>query len=290
VIAVAAAVIGAAAARGGSTPAPLEHVTVISDSIAASIGYNTTARTVLGSGIDLDLQLAPCRRLVGESCPHGDVRPPSLVDLVPTIKLGPTVIVILGYNDFEDTFATSIEAALQALDKAGAKRILWLTLRAERQSYLRMNDVIREVAARHPEVTVVDWNVYSRSHPDWFQPDGLHLLPAGTRALATFLHLTLDKLGLVAPPPPSPLTIVTKSLPVARIGRPYSVRLAASGGAPPIRWTRTRGAIPAGLHLASDGSLTGRPRVAGRRLVTLLASDATGLLATHRFTIAVLPH
>ncbi len=153
-IVVAAAVVGAATARGGSAQAPLERVTVISDSIASSIAYNTPARTILANGIDLDLQLAQCRRLVGESCPHKDVRPPTLVDLVPTIELGTTAIVIVGYNDYEDTFAASVEAALQALDKGGAKRILWLTMRAERQSYLHMNDIIREAATRHPEVTV----------------------------------------------------------------------------------------------------------------------------------------
>jgi len=289
VIVVATAALGVATASGSSASQPLERVTVISDSVAASIAYNTVARTVLASGIDLDLQLAPCRRLVGESCPHGDVRPPALVVLVPTIKLGTTVIVIVGYNDYEDTFAASVEAALQALDKGGAKRILWLTMRAERQSYLHMNDLIREAAAHHPEVSIVEWNLYSRSHPEWFQPDGIHLVPIGTQALATFLHLTLDKLGLVAPQPPSALTIVTKSLPPGRIGHPYSTRLAAAGGGPPIRWVRSAGAIPTGLHLRSDGSLTGNPRVAGRRLITLLASDATGLSATRRFTIAVLP-
>ncbi len=53
---------------------------------------------------------------------------------------------------------------------------------------------------RHPTLTVVDWNLYSRSHPDWFQPDGLHLTDVGAIAMATLLHRSLDELGLVVAP------------------------------------------------------------------------------------------
>jgi hypothetical protein len=288
-IVVAAAVLGAAAAHATSTGPPLERVTVISDSIAASIQYNRTAQQILSNGIDLDLELAPCRRLVGDSCPHDGVRPPTLVDLVPTLHLGPTVAVIIGYNDHEDTFAASVEAALQTLDKAGAKRILWFTIRAERQSYLHMNDVLRDVATRHPEVTVLDWNVYSRSHPDWFQADGLHLLPIGTAALATFLHDSLDQLGLVAPPPPGALVIATKKVPAARVGHRYAARLTAIGGTAPIRWQKTAGSLPDGLHLGRNGSLTGTPLRSGKRHFTLLATDDAGMTAIHLYTLVVRP-
>ena len=56
-----------------------------------------------------------------------------------------------------------------------------------------MNDVLRDVATRHPELTIVDWNLYSRSHPDWFQDDGLHLGYDGAVAMATLIHATLVK-------------------------------------------------------------------------------------------------
>ena len=111
-------------------------MTFIGDSIATAIAYNEPSKTLLATGIDLDLQLAVCRRLVGDSCPYEGVRPPTLVDLLPTIQLGSTVVVEVGYNDWEDPFADSVETSLQALRKAGAKRVLWLTLRADRTSYL----------------------------------------------------------------------------------------------------------------------------------------------------------
>ena len=39
--------------------------------------------------------------------------------------LGPTVIVAVGYNDFEDEYAGNIEDAIDALKAAGVKRVLW---------------------------------------------------------------------------------------------------------------------------------------------------------------------
>ncbi len=214
-----AAVLGTSAGQAGSGTAAPERVTFIGDSIASVISYDAPSKKVLANGIDLDLQLAVCRRLVGESCPYQGVRPLSLVDLLPTIKIGPTVVVEVGYNDFEDPFADSVEASLQALRKAGAVRVLWLTLRADRTSYLSMNDVIRAAATRHPEMTVVDWNLFSRSHPDWFQDDGLHLNDVGALMMATLIHRSLDQLGLVAAAPVAKLAITTKALPAARVGR-----------------------------------------------------------------------
>jgi hypothetical protein len=282
-------VLGTSRSQAGLAAVPLERVTVIGDSIGSAIGYDSTARTVLAHGVDLDLELAICRRLVGESCPYQGLRPPSLVALLPSLQLGSTVVVIIGYNDYEDTFAASVETGLEALRAAGAKRVLWLTLRAERQSYLNMNDVIRAAVASHPELTVVDWNVYSRSHPDWFQSDGLHLTGAGANAMADLVHRSLDELGLVAHPVVPVLAIVTPTLPKARVGRAYIVHLTASGGARPIHWLRAVGTIPAGLRFGRGGLLTGTPRVAGRRLITLRATDAGGRSVMRRFLLTVAP-
>ena len=206
--------------------------------------YEADALRILTSGIDLDPQLAVCRRLVQESCPYKGTRPLTLVDLLPTIRLAPTVIVSVGYNDPESTFGDSVGTALDALEKAGAERVLWLTLREERQSYANMNDVLRAAVATHPEVTIVDWNMYSRSHPDWFQDDGLHLGYAGAVGMATLIHKKLVEAGVVQAPAPAGLAIATTKLPAARVGRPYLAQLRATGGTKPVRWTRLTGIAP----------------------------------------------
>src|SRR6185437_10511774 len=131
-----------------------------------AISGDQSAVAILRQGIALDLEVAPCRRVEGIGCPVDGVRPPSVVELVQSMgsTIGPNVVVAVGYNDFEDQYAGNVEDAINALTAAGVKRIFWLTLRAARHPYLSMNDDIAQAAAKHPQVTVVDWNVYSRSH------------------------------------------------------------------------------------------------------------------------------
>ena len=278
-----------AAVPASSGSAPPTRVTVIGDSIATAMAYDPIARPILARGVDLDLQLAVCRRLAGDSCPYQGVRPPTLVDLLPSLRLGSTVVVAVGYNDYESTFAATVETALEALGKAGVEHVLWLTLRAERPSYLQMNDLVRAAAERHPEITLVDWNLYSRSHPDWFQPDGLHLTSVGAIGMATLVQRSLDELGLVAAPRVSAraIAITTKTLPTARVGRRYSIQLSTRGGVLPVRWKRAAGVLPAGLALRPSGMLEGVPRAVGRRPITLRATDVQGRSVTRRFLLSV---
>jgi hypothetical protein len=41
------------------------------------------------------------------------------------------------------------------------------------------NSLISQVAARYLNVKVVDWNKISEGHPEYFAPDGVHLVPTG---------------------------------------------------------------------------------------------------------------
>ena len=41
------------------------------------------------------------------------------------------------------------------------------------------NSLIAEIAAQFPNVSVVDWNSISDGHPEYFAPDGVHLVPTG---------------------------------------------------------------------------------------------------------------
>lgn len=44
------------------------------------------------------------------------------------------------------------------------------------------NQIISEVAAKYPQADVIDWNAISEGHPEYFAPDGVHLVPAGVNA------------------------------------------------------------------------------------------------------------
>jgi peptidoglycan/LPS O-acetylase OafA/YrhL len=51
------------------------------------------------------------------------------------------------------------------------------------RTYRESNDaLISEVAATYPQVTVVDWNQISQGHPEYFSPDGVHLVSKGVTA------------------------------------------------------------------------------------------------------------
>jgi hypothetical protein len=278
-----AALISAGASPARSTGA--QHVTLIGDSVADAIPGDDSAVAILRQGIDLDLEVAPCRRVEGEGCPYEGTRPPSAVQLIQSLgpKLGDNVVVAVGYNDFEDQYAGNVEDAVNALAAAGVKRIFWLTLRAARHPYLSMNDDIAQVAAKHPQVTVIDWNVYSRSHPDWFQTDGLHLLGPGAEAMATLIHKSLLTAGVAA----RPARITTMALPAAHRGRAYKAKLAATAGVAPYRWSLLERA-PAGVHLETNGVVQGSPRAkAGRYTFDVRVRDSAGSTATRRLTLRI---
>jgi hypothetical protein len=275
--------VGAATARAGARD--LQHVTLIGDSVADSIPATSNAATIVKQGVDLDFEVEPCRRVEGEGCPVDGVRPPSVVQLAKSMgsKLGPNVVVAVGYNDFEDRYAQNIEDALDAFNAAGVKHVWWLTLRAAHHGYLNMNDNIEAAAKQHPELSVIDWNVYSRSHPDWFQDDGLHLLEPGANAMATLIHKTLldDAVAL------KPAQIATTALPVARRGKPYAARLRATLGLAPYRWSLLARA-PKGLHLEADGRIIGKPLAKpGTYVLNVRVKDSAGSFDVRRLTVRI---
>jgi hypothetical protein len=257
-------------------------ITVIGDSVATGMLWHNDAIAVMEDGLDVDWQVAVCRRLEGTSCPFEGTEVPTFVDLVRSLgtRIEPIVVVEMGYNDFEQTFAQSVDDAIQALLAAGAKHILWLTLREVRHPYVHMNDMLAAADRRYPQLTLVDWNMYSRSHPDWFQNDGEHLIDAGGVAMATLVHAAVLK-ALV------PVTVASKRLPVGRVGHPYRARLVASGGTAPYRWDVPHGSLPKGLRLMKNGQIVGVPKHPARVAVAVRATDAAGDTATRRESLNV---
>jgi hypothetical protein len=280
---------GSAAARSSDEV----RVTVFGDSAATAMAYDPDAKRALGRGIDLRLELAACRRVGDTSCPYDGVRPPNVVDRATELgrELGPVVVVIVGYNDYEDNYAENIDDAMAAFRKAGVERVLWTTLREERQSYAHMNDMILAAARKYPEMTVLDWNALARQSSDWFQPDGIHLTPAGAEGMAAMVNDALVQLGL-APKPVVPtarklLAIASRALPVGHRGRAYRASLKATGGTAPYRWTRTGGTVAPGLRLAANGRLTGVPGRVGRFVLRARVVDGAGAARTRVFSLRI---
>jgi hypothetical protein len=180
--------------------AALQHVTIFGDSSAAALEWDTTALDVIKRGNRVTLELQPCGRLTTPGC--FTPPPPSVLSEVRTLgrRMGPTVIVLIGYNDDPHIYYSGIDRVLHGMHMRGVKRVLWLTLRtvSSPQQYGVTNSVIRGASHRWPFMTVVNWAAYSRPHPEWFT-DGIHFTGAGAVQFATYLHRTLRSYGLTGP-------------------------------------------------------------------------------------------
>lgn len=75
------------------------------------------------------------------------------------------------------------------------------------------------------------------------------------------------------------------SLTAGQVGRPYTATLAGAGGTSPYSYTAT--GLPAGLVLATDGTITGTPTAAGTSTVVVTVTDAIFATATRTYTLTV---
>ena len=55
------------------------------------------------------------------------------------------------------------------------------------------NQIINEVAAKYPQADVIDWSAISNGRPEYFAPDGVHLVPAGVNAYVSAILEKLQK-------------------------------------------------------------------------------------------------
>lgn len=293
--AIATAAVAATAPASVRTDAAPPHLTVIGDSVMTAVTLNDEPLQIVDKGLDVDMEVAVCRRLVGVSCPFEGARALTLLDLVAAFgpRLGRVVAVVAGYNEPEQEFADTLEQSLAALRNVGVQRVVWATLSERRSDLARMNVTLAAAAQRHPELILVDWAAASRDHTDWFQNDGIHLTYTGAVAMARLLRDAIDRAlahstetGALADGGFA-ITAPATSLPTARVGRWYDTSLLVRGGTAPYRWNVPSGPLPKGLHLTPSGRIFGTPSAPFRAYVTLRAQDEAGLMATRRTLLVV---
>jgi hypothetical protein len=85
------------------------------------------------------------------------------------------------------------------------------------------------------------------------------------------------------------LAIVTASLPDGEVGVAYAASVAATGGTAPYAFSISAGALPPGLQLQPDGSVSGTPTAAGTYGITMQATDAgsPAQVASRTYSIAI---
>jgi hypothetical protein len=265
------AILVVTAASAAAAPPP--QVLVIGDSVATGMFWHHDAISVMQKGLGVSWEVAVCRTIGGTSCPFDGARPPTLLQVVAARQgVPPTVVVVVGYNDPAPTFSSEVDAAMSALTAAGAKNVIWLTLRESRAPYPTFNTVLEEAQERWPRLVLVDWNAASRRHPSWFQNDYVHLTRLGGLAMAHLAHGAVMRIF-------DPLHVIATPLWLQK-SRPQTMRLQAAGGTPPYSWHVAAGRPPRGFHLLADGTLTTEAGRDASVLVTV--TDADGSTANMR--------
>jgi hypothetical protein len=283
---------------GAAGAAP--HVTIVSDSVLTAVTWgNAAAQAALEQNLDVQVDAGVCRRLNAQSCEFNGGYVSTALDVINgwRTSLGPVVVIVDGYNDLPSSFASDVELTLDTLRNDGVQHVLWVNLHEVRPEYAQKNAVLAAAARHHPELRVLDWNAYSSPHPEWYQTDYIHLVPAGGVAIAAFIHQAI--VDALAPPaaPAQParsqakhpaLVVKGKRTLVARVGTTFGVKLTAAGGVGRLRWLTTGRALrQAKLHLLARGVLRGRPSRPGVHWLNLEVVDSRGATAhvTIRFTV-----
>ncbi|QWT18978.1 autotransporter domain-containing protein [Bacillus sp. NP157] len=82
------------------------------------------------------------------------------------------------------------------------------------------------------------------------------------------------------------ITVAPPSVPNATVRSAYSTTFTASGGTAPYTFTNT-GALPSGLTLANNGTLSGTPTASGTFNFTVTATDNGGFTGARPYTLTV---
>jgi lysophospholipase L1-like esterase len=165
------------------------RVTLIGDSVAASLNYVPAAVRRLGAGLDLRVDAKVCRRLVAPSCAYQGTAPPTALETIQRAgaSLGHTVVINVGYNDAGQFYGRDLDRVMRALRAAKVRSVIWVTLPLSRSVYGTIDYAIRAAARRWHNLSVADWAAASRGRP-WFAGDGLHLNATGAMGLAQMLR------------------------------------------------------------------------------------------------------
>jgi len=186
---IAICVFAAALAIPASANTKPIRVTVVGDSVAASLHQVPSAQTALRKGLEVRLDLEVFRRLVQPSCAFKGATPSTALQAVRASgrSLGRVLVVDVGYNEEPQGYGAGIDQVMHAALAQGVRGVVWVTLRERHGSYRRTNIAIMAAATRWPQVLVADWNVYSAGKP-WFRGDGVHMGATGATAFAAFLR------------------------------------------------------------------------------------------------------
>ena len=101
---------------------------------------------------------------------------------------GSTVVMDLGNNDLltEETVRAIFELVKES------PKVIVVNTAVPRPYRDANNTLVAELATQYSNVRVVDWNAISDGHPEYFAPDGVHLVPTGVSAYVIAIDEALN--------------------------------------------------------------------------------------------------
>ena len=206
--------------------APVGSILFIGDSVSESIAaeFNDIVTPAFPA---MTYQACAGRGMAGADCLFNVAAPQIDLDGVGIANALPApaiAIVALGYNDDPNAFEAEAQQMLSALSSKAVQRIIFVNMstRATSRNYARSNQILANIAAANPTVTVLDWNTASSAQPQWRWFDNsslccwVHLSNSGQAEFTLFLRAQLDALraqGLL--PTTAPTAALIPGLPLA---------------------------------------------------------------------------
>jgi peptidoglycan/LPS O-acetylase OafA/YrhL len=124
--------------------------------------------------------LAEIRPLLVVNARVGRAAPELLAEMSRDLEkaAGSTVVLDLGNNDLlaEETVRGIFELVKES------PKVVVVNTAVPRPYRDANNELIARLATEYANVRVVDWNEISDGHPEYFAPDGVHLVPTGVSA------------------------------------------------------------------------------------------------------------
>lgn len=89
-------------------------------------------------------------------------------------QLGDVVLVVLGTNgSFKES---DIDKMMQQI---GNRPVFFVNTLVDRPWQASVNDTLAKAAAKYDNAHLIDWKSYAEGHREWFDEDGIHLVPNG---------------------------------------------------------------------------------------------------------------
>lgn len=178
-----------------SSTAPSASSTSPSASATSPAGSSSTAGANPGAGVTTigDSVMVDAKPYLQQMLPGINVSahigrqlvqtPPVVASLKQNHELGRLVILELGTN------GAYTKGELLALIKSlgPVKHVFLVNTRVPMPWQNVVNTLLQQVAASHPNISLINWYNYSANQNGWFYPDGVHLNPTGSRAYAHLL-------------------------------------------------------------------------------------------------------